>query len=206
MKMNTKTLFVILWLAAAFYLVATMLYWRDITPSVQEGTVRIVEDAENYAYRSPASKAIAVGDVIYLNHGQSGVISAFSREGKYRFSIVTTSMGNGEPELYGDEGFLYVIDKNACVFVFREKELISNDSLTDRKDSQDLRKRLQSFLPGQTNIVTLEGNRVLNEQGELLFKVAENEERKAYITLGISIILLIAHACYFAAKKKEKVI
>ena len=191
MKRKTKTVLRLVWLAVAVLFVAGMLGWRELTPSVPRGTVRIVEDAEDYAYRSSVSKAVAAGELVFLSHGQSGVISACSREGKYRFSIVTTPMGNGEPELYEDEGYLHVIDKNAHVFVFREAELIADYQLPDRAGGRELRERLHSLLPGKANRVTLEGNRVLDAQGELLFTVGGKAEANGIVTLTISMIFLV---------------
>ena len=204
MKRMTKTVLRMVWLAAAILFIAGMLNWRDLTPSVPRGTVRIVEDAEDYAYRSSVSRAVAAGELVYLSHGQSGVISACSREGTYRFSIVTTTMGNGEPELYEDEGFLHVIDKNAHVFVFREAELITDYQLPDREGGRELRERLHSLLPGKANRVTLEGNRVLDAQGELLFSVGGNAEQNERITLLLFMVFLSALAFTAVRRTRER--
>ena len=64
MKRITKTVLRMVWLAAAILFIAGMLYWRDLTPSVPRGTVRIVEDAEDYACRSSVSRAVAAGGVV----------------------------------------------------------------------------------------------------------------------------------------------
>lgn len=204
MKRKTKTVLRLVWLAVAFLFVAGMLGWRDLTPSVPRGTVRIVEDAEDYAQRCCVSRAVAAGELVYLSHGQSGVISACSREGTYRFSIVTTSEGNGEPELYEDDGYLHVIDKNAHVFVFREAELITDYPLPYREGGRELRERAHSLLPEKANQVNLEGNRVLDAQGELLFTVGGNAEQNERITLLLIMVLLSVLVYTAVRKTREK--
>ena len=100
-------------------LIVWSLLTDDGMPEVDPGKARLVTDGEEYARTHNVGAVDATADSIYLNHGSRGIISVYDWDGAYCYSIVTTAVGNGWPELYCCGDRLYLLDKFKHVFVLR---------------------------------------------------------------------------------------
>ena len=139
------------------------------TPSVEKGRSVVLCDAEDYARSNGITEnADATSEYIFLNHGQSGIISVFDWSGAYCFSIVTTSRGNGAPELFCCGDTLWVIDKNKHVFVYDGPTLTQ-----DFQIESPVNGTLDSELRESSNhLITLSDNKVYGPDGKEIMTVA----------------------------------
>lgn len=156
---------VLLVLAFAFWALVKL---ENAPPSVEKGHSVVLYDAEDYARSNRINEnADATSEYIFLNHGQSGIISAFDWSGAYCFSIVTGGT-NGIPELYCCGDTLYVIDKSHHVFVYDGPTLMQDYQIESPVNST-LRSELRE---SSNHLITLSDNKVHGPDGEEIMTVA----------------------------------
>ena len=160
---------------------------REETPYVEKGRTLVTTDAEAYARRARVYGAAATDAYIFLSHGQSGVISAFGRDGAYRFTIVTTADGNGAPELYCVGERLVLIDKNKHVFVYEGSALLEDRQLGSLEEGSRLREELRE---SGNPPVSLRGGEVIDAEGAVILsglRSGEQYTRRTLLLVALSI-------------------
>lgn len=187
---------------------ALLLLWslRDTAerPSVGRGQSKVVYDEEGYAQKTAVFSVAATEDRIFLCHGQDGVISVFDYYGNYCYSIVTAREGNGSPELYCVNGDLTIIDKNQHVFMYDGTDLTQHYQIAGPEEGSALRASLRKE---RSMLVTLDGDKVLDRQGEIVLRVKSGEKETLRQLTSNSVLILaaiVAIVCVRAGKQKPE--
>lgn len=152
----------------AFYLVVSLIQYNAETPTIEPGQSAVVFNAEQFASKERVYMADATEEYIFLVHETSGVISAFDWDGRYCFSIVTTSKGNGFPEIVCCGNTLTIIDKLNHVFVYEGQRCIEDYQI----ESLDQHELLKNKLTETSNLlVALQGAAIVDRDNHVIFQV-----------------------------------
>ena len=145
-----------------------MIARADETPTIEKGKSKVVINAEAYAQNASVYSVAATMEYIFLNHGQDGIVSVYNWEGNYCFTIVTSSEGNGIPEIYCVDKRLYLIDKQLHVFVYDGERLIQDYQIKSAKQASEL---LSGLKAQKNKFVTINGSQIVDENGNLVFSI-----------------------------------
>ncbi len=201
--MFKKAGYILTAIAAVF--VIWILFRTEATPSVSKGISVVREDQSYYARTSTVLNVDATDRYIYLNHGRSGVISAFDWDGNYCFTIVTNESANSaDPSLFCIGDTLYIIDKSNHYFKYLGKQMLEHYQIESYVEAAEIKKELAE---AQNHLVHLEGKNVVDEAGNVIMKVCDTEEtkgRRELILIIPTIILMVAMAVYMAKINSKK--
>lgn len=176
----------------------TLVFWllarTGETPWVEKGRTRVVTDAEAYSRSAPVHAAAATREYVFLNHGQNGVVSVYDWAGNYCFTIVTSSEGNGVPELYCVENKLFLIDKNAHVFVYDGAQLVDDYQMGTREQGSELRASLRAR---ENGLVTVNETQIMDKNGNPAFDIPG--EGKPFLQQGTTQLGIVIVGLFLCA-------
>ena len=156
--------------SVGLWFIFTSLMRADEVPSVEKGRSVVVTDAGHYAETTGVYTIDATDEYIFLNHGETGVISVYGWDGKYRFTIVTTFQHNGIPEIWCCGDLLTLLDKNNHVFVYDGPTLLRDYQIESLEQYGALRDELRA---GRNRLVSLSGNDVVDGEGRVILTVSD---------------------------------